>query len=79
MRKQFLASGMRSGFQYDGNNYGLNQTKRTTNEGSNKSMNRSKVDDDLVIEENTVYEIDRECYDRISKQRKRKNQERRSI
>ncbi len=30
-----------------------------------------KSDDDLVIEENTVYEIDRECYERLKRQRRR--------
>lgn len=29
-------------------------------------------DDDLIIEDNTIYEIDRECYERLKKQKKRR-------
>jgi hypothetical protein len=36
-----------------------------------KEYKSNKRDDDLIIEDNTVYEIDRECYDRIKKQKKR--------
>ncbi len=38
---------------------------------SNPSRNLKDTDEDLIIEENTVYEIDRECYERLKKQRKR--------
>lgn len=32
----------------------------------------SKGREDLIIEENTVYEIDRECYERMRRQKKKK-------
>lgn len=74
MGKRFVASGTLSGFQY--------QNRNTTNQGkslNDADKNRSKVDEDLIIEENTVYEIDRECYERLKRQRKRKNQDRKNI
>ncbi len=33
----------------------------------------SKGKEDLIIEENTIYEIDRECYERMKRQRKKKS------
>lgn len=32
----------------------------------------SKGKEDLIIEENTIYEIDRECYERMKRQKKKK-------
>ena len=32
----------------------------------------SKGKEDLIIEENTVYEIDRECYERMKRQKRKK-------
>lgn len=54
---------------------GMSQGKNNMNDNS-KMKNK---DDDLVIEENTVYEIDRECYERLKKQRKHKVQEKKNI
>ena len=31
-----------------------------------------KGKEDLIIEENTIYEIDRECYERMKRQKKKK-------
>ncbi|NLJ96426.1 MAG: hypothetical protein GX321_04675 [Clostridiales bacterium] len=31
----------------------------------------SKSDEDLIIEENTIYEIDRDCVERLKKNRRR--------
>lgn len=31
--------------------------------------NNRKRDEDLIIDDNTVYEIDRDCYERLKKQR----------
>ena len=41
---------------------------------SKLSSRKQKNDEDLIIEENTVYEIDRECYERLKRQKKRKIQ-----
>lgn len=68
MGKQFYHSGNPSGFQYEKQN----------NTGKNDYDQKAKVqklpgrDDDLVIDDNTVYEIDRECYERLKRQKKRK-------
>lgn len=56
-------NGSPSGFKGD-------YSKSNINYGNNNG--RRKEDRDLIIEENTVYEIDRECYERLKKQRKRK-------
>ncbi len=37
-----------------------------------KALIERKRDEDLIIEENTIYEIDRDCFDRLKKQKKRK-------
>ncbi|NLK75409.1 MAG: hypothetical protein GX288_09000 [Clostridiales bacterium] len=44
-----------------------NISKVTTNDLNWK--NNRKNDEDLIIEDNTVYEIDRECYERLMKQK----------
>lgn len=31
-----------------------------------------KKDEDLIIEENTIYEIDRDCFDRLKRQKKKR-------
>lgn len=46
---------------------------------STDKTNEKKEDKDLIIEENTIYEIDRECFERLKKQRRRRGQERKSI
>lgn len=38
---------------------------------SKKESYRRKSDEDLIIEENTIYEIDRECVERLKRNRKR--------
>ncbi len=56
-----------SGFQYAKNvSNDLQKTKIGGGQGSNKR------DEDLIIEDNTIYEIDRECYERVKKQKRRK-------
>jgi hypothetical protein len=61
-------SGTPSGFQY-----GKRSNQRRINTGSRQSINNTRTnnDDDLIIEENTIYEIDRECYERMKKQKSR--------
>lgn len=41
------------------------------NRQNRKESSRSKSDEDLIIEENTIYEIDRECIERLKRNRKR--------
>lgn len=74
MGKQYFLSGTLSGFQYGSGNI-PNQGKNETN----LVFNKRKEDDDLIIEENTVYEIDRECYERLKRQKRRRSQDRKNI
>ena len=36
-----------------------------------KEPSKNKRDEDLIIEENTIYEIDRNCVERLKKNRRR--------
>ena len=56
-----------NGFRYGKTNL-TNKDGRIANE---KDLVERKRDEDLIIEENTIYEIDRDCYNRLKKQRKR--------
>jgi hypothetical protein len=67
MSNQFYRPANSSGFQFDNNN--VARDKKDSNEIVNK---RNKRDEDLIIEDNTIYEIDRECYERMKRQRKRR-------
>lgn len=69
MGEQYYHSGRPSGFQYDNRNV-FNKGK--VNPYVSNS-NRKGKDEDLIIEENTVYEIDRECYERLKRQKKRRD------
>jgi hypothetical protein len=60
-------SGESSGFKYVNRNYSSNDRNKV-NDTEKKAQNKDK---DLIIEENTVYEIDRDCYERL-KSKKRK-------
>ena len=60
--------GRPSGSQYD-------KQKTSTNEikGNHNALHiGNEIEDDLVIEENTVYEIDRECFERLKRQKKKR-------
>lgn len=57
---------------HSGSPSGYKKDFAITNTGYGNNNERRKEDSDLIIEENTVYEIDRECYERLKKQRKRK-------
>jgi len=62
----FYRSGESSGFQYG---------KRINNSSEDVSENKAnnkvqEKDNDLIIEDNTIYEIDRDCYERLKKQKK---------
>lgn len=66
MGKRTKISGSSSGYRKDYEKAGAGFC-------SNERLNeRVKEDSDLIIEENTVYEIDRECFERLKKQKKRK-------
>lgn len=56
----------------DGLLYGRGIGKKVLS--NTESRNRSELtnDEDLIVEENTIYEIDRECYERLKKKRKSK-------
>lgn len=55
----------------NGNHYGKRDAVKESLSEEKASIAR-KRDEDLIIEENTIYEIDRDCYDRLKKQRKRR-------
>ncbi|NLP34488.1 MAG: hypothetical protein GX359_04740 [Clostridiales bacterium] len=66
MNRTFYHSGEDSELPY-GKNY---KKKSLTNEISIKKNLRK--DDDLIIEDNTIYEIDRDCYERLRRQKRKK-------
>ncbi|HWT26797.1 MAG TPA: hypothetical protein VN131_02555 [Mobilitalea sp.] len=68
MGDQFYYSGGTSGFQYEKHN----NIKREDINSNTPVRKNSRRDDDLIIEDNTVYEIDRECYERLRRQKKKK-------
>jgi hypothetical protein len=49
------------------------------NYDAKEAERKQKDDRDLIVEDNTIYEIDRECYERLKRQRKRKLQEKRTV
>jgi hypothetical protein len=59
-------SGGYSGFQYAKNSNNLSETANII-EAEKKVKER---DSDLIIEDNTIYEIDRDCYERLKKLKK---------
>ena len=68
MNGNYNPSGKPSGFQYE-------KPKTPAKENSsliNPFSNSIDMEDDLIIEDNTVYEIDRECFERLKRQRKKK-------
>jgi hypothetical protein len=68
MNRQMYPPGKPSGSQYE-------KQKINTKENNSmySSINTDKgMEDDLIIEENTVYEIDRECFERLKRQRRKR-------
>lgn len=53
------------GYTRDEGNY------KNTNRPGHRETSGRKSDDDLIIEENTICEIDRECLERLKRNRKR--------
>lgn len=53
--------------QQNNRNYVNQNEKHGTGDKDLKGRN-----EDLIIEENTIYEIDRECYARLQKQKRRR-------
>ena len=68
MGYQFYHQEDSSGFQVN-KNHNSERDKMYSKDPNKKQRDR---DDDLIIEENTVYEIDRECYERMKKLKKRR-------
>lgn len=68
MGNMFYRSGAPSGFQYDKQNI----VKREDTDMRTPTRKLSDRDDDLIIDDNTVYEIDRECYERLNRQKKKR-------
>lgn len=64
-RKKILSN------KYDGFIYGDNQNE---NIDSNKVSKRGKYksNEDLIIEDNTIYEIDRQCYEKLIRRKNRR-------
>ncbi len=60
-------------------NYSNNANRFISKDSSSKDASRQgqkeqisrKRDDDLIIEENTIYEIDRDCVERVKRNRRR--------
>lgn len=67
MNGKFYSSGRPSGFQYDAQKTPSQQRKDIPI----TEYSSLEKEDDLIFEDNTVYEIDRECYERLKRQRKR--------
>lgn len=68
MDNQYYRQGDKNGFQYLKNQNNLKESGIN----KDKAIDSRKRDEDLVIEENTVYEIDRDCYERLKSKKKRK-------
>jgi len=49
-----------------------NNTNSDDNFDQKKERRENLKDEDLIIEDNTVYEIDRACYERLRNQKRRK-------
>ena len=47
------------------------ETNKDAKYSGQKETYKNKRDEDLVIEENTIYEIDRSCIERLKRNRKR--------
>ena len=67
MGNQLYRSGSPSGFY----NKSQNASFQGKSELSGDVRKQKGKDDDLIIEENTIYEIDRECYERLKRQKKK--------
>ena len=68
MGNQFYHPDNNDGFKYD-------KGKLSKGEASTKDVNlknTGKKDEDLIIEDNTIYEVDRDCFERLKKQKKKK-------
>ena len=55
----------------EGFSYGRENDKNETNSSIRSNRFEQIKDEDLIIEENTIYEIDRECYERLRRKRKK--------
>lgn len=53
------------------NKFIKDNSSRNTNRKNLNEQRSKKRDDDLIIEENTIYEIDRDCVERLKRGRRR--------
>lgn len=67
MRRMYYHSGEEPGLPYE-----YNKRKQMQESILSNKKSQGKDDDDLIIEDNTIYEIDRECYERLWRQRRKK-------
>jgi len=58
-------------YNYYGYDYAKGDGKYKENSFGQKEPSGKKNDEDLVIEDNTIYEIDRECMERLKRNKKR--------
>lgn len=59
-------------FNYFRYGYSKGEDKlKNTNRSDRQEAGGKKSDEDLIIEENTIYEIDRDCIERLKRSRKR--------
>ncbi len=71
MSDKFYPSGKPAGFQYD---KPMNPSRgRNDNPNLSRYSKGDDADADLIIEDNTIYEIDRGCFERLKRQKKRKD------
>ncbi len=68
MKHTFYHSGNTPGFSYENSNYPWNKKDNI----DNFITKIPGKDDDLIIEDNTIYEIDRDCIEKLKKLKKRK-------
>ncbi|NLO08380.1 MAG: hypothetical protein GX129_00710 [Clostridiales bacterium] len=65
---------MNNQFNFPGNEHkftkGESEFKDTSRPSKNEPLN-NKRDEDLIIEENTIYEIDRNCAERLKRNKRR--------
>ncbi|MBP1755187.1 MAG: hypothetical protein H6Q59_1585 [Firmicutes bacterium] len=68
MNGKFYSSGNPSGFQYE-TQKNLSQMGSDVPVSKNNSI---EMEGDLIFEDNTVYEVDRECFERLKRQKKKR-------
>ena len=61
---------------FDPGNNGFQNIKRDEGLSNSSTIGKERIarnkDEDLIIEENTIYEIDRDCFERLKRQKKKR-------